>query len=476
MVEATGRNSNRGAAPMISFKRLAIRREAVVITAAFLMLFWGLRFAYWIATEEAPFSDLADYAAVGENIASRLFFGFNDQKFAYYTPITPSFIALAKIIGGDYAPIVFRLIVTSILCVGTLGLAYELAKITERKWIGYTTLFIVALSKPSIFWSYKYCTETVSEALLAATLAISLSAIRLDSRWLSFAAGLTATMLFLNRPQFLPGVILLGGLLSPTIRSALGQFRGPSQSAPLSPPRQRMVTQIARSPLTGFVLGVSIVWAPWIGRNYARYEELVPISTSGTEALLWEYGGAPIQANRYSALPLPNGESLSPFGIDAVRNYTAAQTDVESQNRSQELVAEWVKLNAPDLPKLIWWRLKHFASANGANGLTQVSRDVLFAAPTRGYNNPIPQQAHIVNLALLDKGPWVCAFGVFGIISLFSRSRAASLAVGSLLVVPWVTAALVIGYERTVESLITPLLIMAFYGFVEFASRISKAP
>jgi hypothetical protein len=445
----------------------------VIVFAAFTLLFWGLRIAYWSETYEQPFSDMADYAAVGHNIAAQLFFGISEQLFAYYTPVTPGFIAIAKILGGEHAMAVFRVIVAGILFTSAIGLAWELSKLTANRWIGCSVLAITALSKPSIFWGYKYSTETVSEALLMAALAISFAALRRRSPVLPLATGLVGAALFLNRPQFIFGVFLLGVLFGLSARGWLDSLgsRVSVAEASLSQPRHSRFGGAVRSPIVLFVLGVLLVWGPWIGRNEAHYGTLVPFGTSGTEALIWEYGGAPIRQSRYTALPLPNGQSFTPFGIDSIRRFIDDPNGLERYRRAQLLADAWLKANAPDLPALVWWRLKQFAGFNGTNGLTHVSRDFLFTAPSPGYNDPLPQ-VHVINLLLLDKSPWACIFALVGIAMLFHRNRAAGIAAGALIVVPWFTAALVIGYERTVESLITPLLIFAFYGFVGFASRL----
>ncbi len=454
----------------LSAIRARLDKPALQALAGFAIVFWGLRFWYWLSIHEPPFSDMADYANVGENIARRFFFAVNDDLYAYYTPVTPSFIAIAKIVGGAHEMMVFRLMIAGLLFVSTIALAYELATLTANRWIGAGVLAVVSLSKPSIFWGYKYCTETVSEMLIIAALALMLHTIRRNNKWSALAAGSAGAMLFLNRPQFLPGVLLLAPLLSTHVRAWLERLGRTSSTLTtrVTAPAKVTIASAARKPLAAFCLGVFLIWTPWIARNYAHYGAFIPLGTSGGEAIYWEYAGAPIRVGRYDTLPQVTGT----FSEEERRKLLAAPTDLERQARATAMANAWLTANAPDLPRLVWWRLKHFAAYNGASGLTTVDRNLLFQAPDPRFNNPLPP-VRFVNLLLLDKTPWACIFALVGMFALGLRNRAAGLASAALIAAPWGMAALVIGYERAVESLITPLLMLALYGLVVCAQRLS---
>src|SRR6185295_1685314 len=110
----------------------------------------------------------------------------DDRHPTYYTPITPSLIAVAKIIWPADYETVFRLLVQAIVFVAALRIVRELSLLTGRKWLGVSFLLIVTLCRPSIFWSLKLSTEPVCEAMLYATLATGLATLR--TRSLGWAA------------------------------------------------------------------------------------------------------------------------------------------------------------------------------------------------------------------------------------------------------------------------------------------------
>src|SRR5689334_11149413 len=127
----------------------------VFVLSMYAVFFWGLRTYYWATTYEAPFSDIGDYVYVGQNIAQHFFFGISSQLVAYWTPVTPSFIALAIFIGGEHFEMVFRVLIQAIAFAGSILLANEIVRMTGRGWLGAVWLLLLALSKPSIFWSLK---------------------------------------------------------------------------------------------------------------------------------------------------------------------------------------------------------------------------------------------------------------------------------------------------------------------------------
>src|SRR6476646_6371602 len=83
--------------------RAAARRHVHLVWSAYgflfacSVLFWYLRLVYWKETHEAPFSDIWGYVATGDNIARHFFFGWDETHQTYYTPVTPTLIAIAQL-------------------------------------------------------------------------------------------------------------------------------------------------------------------------------------------------------------------------------------------------------------------------------------------------------------------------------------------------------------------------------------------
>lgn len=404
----------------------------------YLVLFWGLRGAYWTSTYEAPFSDIADYVWVGTNIASQFLFGASEQLYAYYAPVTPTFIAIARWLGGGHFEATFRLLVQAITFCSALLLAYELAMLTGRAWLGWALPFIVALSRPSIFWSLKLSTEPVSEALLLATVGLTLRALRTRRAATFLVAGAAAIAVVLNRPQFLPSVVVLG--------AALLALR----------PRRNAVL---------FALGVGIVWSPWIVRNALHYGALVPLSTSGSEILLWEQGVSPVKVGRYDALQVGDLTLRVEGGFSEVRRALDTQpTEVDRMRLVRRIWLAWAVANKWDLHRLYVARLKRLVFENGASGLTQVPRSPLFAAPPLVLQAGSPSAPRWLEAILLDKSPITCLLALGGTVVLLVRHRVTAAAIASFAVLPWFVLATLTSYERTVESMISLTLWLALYG------------
>jgi branched-subunit amino acid transport protein len=198
----------------LSSSSLPSNLRLTFVLVAYALTFWGLRVSYWATTSEAPFSDIADYVWVGQNIAHDFYFGTTDTFYSYYTPVTPSFVAIGIVLGGAHFEVVFRVVVQALAFLGSVNLAYEIVQLTRRGWLGAALLFVVALSRPSIFWSLKLSTESVSEALLLSSLGVVLRGVRTRSLLTMTLAGMLFLLLALNRPQFFPSVFLVTSFLA----------------------------------------------------------------------------------------------------------------------------------------------------------------------------------------------------------------------------------------------------------------------
>ncbi|HKS62359.1 MAG TPA: methyltransferase domain-containing protein [Xanthobacteraceae bacterium] len=457
----------------------------VAVLVLFALIFWGLRLRYWSITHEEPFSDIGDYVRIAQQISRNLFFGDSEHYYSFWTPVTPSFIALSMLLGGDQYQWVCRFIVQSTTFIATLALGYELAKLTGRRWLGLALLFVVAICRPSIFWSLKIGTESVSEALLLASIALGLRTIRTNSPLAGFFAGAVCLLLALNRPQFFPSVVVAAGFL---ILGAIPFYWKAKRAGMIGrvaeclevrkvPPwfdwatrgnRRRMLTAAC------FVLGVALTWSPWLVRNYSHYGALVPFGTSGFDTFIWEYGGQPIRPGRYTELPYGDGKVLREFGLQKIQaELEKLPNDFERWKEVRSIAIAWLAANWMDVPRLMVWRLKRYVTHNGANGLTKVPREQLFPRGPSSYNNPVGETSTIENI-LIDKTPWAVVLALCGSLLLLWRNWLAGGVILSLWLLPWPVLSFLIGYERTVESLISFTLWLALYFVAEAVIRLSR--
>ena len=421
------------------------RRAALygITLVIFGIVFWAVRLEYWTLVHEAPYSDIQDYVGIGQNIAAHFFFGINEAYFSYLTPVTPSIIALSIWLGGEQFEAVFRLLVQASTFTASLFLIVEIAKLTGRRWLGASLVLVVALCRPSIFWSLKLGTEAVSEMLILWSLGACLYAIRTRSLGSAAFAGVLCLLLALNRPQFFPSLAAVAVVL------ALAGLRWRSPKRVVVPDKRR----IAQSAV--FVLAAVVVWSPWIIRNYVHYGAFIPTATSGIEVFVWEYGGGPVTPGRYSGLRLPDGTVFREFGLGNIRQMVRdSPNDYVRSKKFRDLGAAWVKANWMDIPALMEQRLVRFVTHNGASGLTTVPREALFETSAR---------AAWLDRILIDKTPAICLLAIGGLALLTIRNFLAGTVVAGLVLLPWFVLSALIGYERTVESLISFTCWLAVY-------------
>jgi hypothetical protein len=439
----------------------------------FAACFWTLRYRYWSITLEEPFSDMADYINVGRQIHDHFFFAVSEQLYAYYTPITPSLLAISMALGEGRFIAVFRVLIQLITFTGTLLLAYEIAALTGRKWLGAALLFVVAFSRPSIFWSLKPSTETASEAFLLLSIGLCLCAYRTRSCWMAGACGVTCMLLALNRPQFLPAALFLGFLF---LLSAFFLRRPPStpftnatDAAPPAVPRPQGGFPFAVREWRRFIqalcfgVGLVLVWAPWLARNYLHYHAIIPTSTSGMDSIIFDYAGAPIHAGRYTELPYGDNQVLRVFDYNKIReSFYPRMNDFEVFKAEGQIAVAWLKANVRDFPRLVLWRLKTLIAERGASGLSHVSREVLFPVNVSGWNYSFTQKSWL-DLVLVDKSPWIVLLGFAGAIIFALRYGMPGCMLASLAVLPWLGVALVFSYERAVEPMTAITAWLALY-------------
>lgn len=434
---------------------VAIGRLAVGLLIFGTAAFWSLRIGYWSRITEEPFSDILDYINVAKNIATDLTFGLPPDRMAYWTPATPTAIAIAIWLGGAEFEIIYRFMIQAIAFSAALLLGFELAKASGRPWLGMAFFLIVAFSRSSIFWSFKLSTEGLSEALLMATTAFALRAVRGRTAVASFLAGACLTLLGLNRPQYVPAALALPLLL------ALCAWWTSRKAGELAP---RAFFRLFAATL----LGLCFAWSPWIIRNYLHFGAFVPLSTTGYESFLWDSGAGSIHPHApYAELRLSDGEILTEFGIRSIqRQAMRYSSEIDRRDFLGRIAAAWLRENLTYYPSIVKQRLWRFIHVNGASGLTQVPREALFTTLPPNIDPAIGRR-NVLDRILLDKSPAIVWLALAGLCMALLRRPAIALLLACLWVTPWIMVALVVSAERAVEPLIPVTIWLALYGVVE---------
>lgn len=456
-----------GAARPAWSERVRSVKLTSIVFVALCAAFWVLRIFYWKTNAETPFSDMADYVAVADNIIGSFTFGHPLDP-TFETPVTPSLIAISKLISAVDFHSVFQFLTQLLAFIGALALAREIRLLTGQTFLALALLGIVAICRPSIFWSLKISTEPVCEALLYVASAITLATLRTQRLSLSLTAGMCCLLLGLNRPNYLPGIALV--FVAIFLRARAVQSPDTDQSKSWRSRRIFGLTLGARQMALPavFLCGFLGLWSPWIARNFIYHGVFLPTSSSGYLALVWDQGGAPIRIGRYKSLKLADGSEFSNFGTaNLFEAWKKLPTPVERTRFTQMLSSAWLAANWPDLPRLTLWRLRHMIMNRGADGLTKLSREELFLSSGPGVQFPY-LDAGWINVLLLDKTPTVCLLSLVGLIFLLIRFPCAGLALTGLLFVPWIAAAAVIANARSVESLIAFHIWLAFFGISSF--------
>ena len=432
----------------------------VVLCAAF----WVLRIYYWKTNTEAPFSDMADYVEVADNIVESFTFGVARAP-TFITPVTPSLIAIAKLISAVHFHSVFQILTQLLAFLGVLALAREIRLLTGQRFLALALLGMVAICRPSIFWSLKIATEPVCEGLLYVASALTLATLRTRRLSLSFAAGMCCLLLGLNRPNYLPGIALV--FVAIFLRARAVQLPDADRS---KHGRSRLIFSLRQTAVPAiFLCGLLASWSPWIARNYINYGVFLPTASSGYLAIVWEQGAGPIRSGRYQSLKLADGSEFSRFGITNVIEEwrKLSPTPAKRTRFTQMLASAWLAKNWPDIPRAMVWRLRQILVNRSADGLTKLSREELFRSTGNGVQSPYLDVAWI-NVLLLDKTPTVCLLSLVGLTFLLARFPCVGLALTGLLVVPWIGAAAVIANSRYVESLVAFDIWLAFFGISSF--------
>lgn len=394
-------------------------------------LFWGLRAWYWNITVEAPFSDMADFETMALRLLQRGEIAHRDFWVTYRPPVLPIFRAgVMAIFGRDEQLIAWHWCLAAVTFMALVWMSYEVSRVTQRPWLGLTMLLVIASAKPSIFWSLKVASEGLAEAMLYASIAITLLAERSRSRTAFLLAGFTYAVTFLTRPLY-----VIVGFAAPAFflaRELVARRRAAHRTSLLH----------TALPIGLILLGLAVGWSPWLIRSYRLYGHIVPLTTQGAQSFLWEIWQIKVTLDDGEVVDTTIPRLLSEAPKRFRNDYEAAQYD----NR---LLRQWLRENWRSWLRGLGPRIRRSATEPVAD-LTHVSRVDLFPGTW--------------DRALPDKTPTLLATGLLGLVILTACRQA----LGILLIVTagsWGFGVLFLGLPRLLDPVV-PLLLAGNAGWV----------
>lgn len=390
-------------------------------------LFWGLRIYYWSSIDEPPFSDMAGFDSVGRGIASRWDFSWGPNWHAYVTPTLPFLRAVQIWMLGEGMD-GWRWFQAVLTFGGLIWLAFELVASSRRSWIALLTLFFVALSVPSIFWSYKLSHEGVQEAFGYLLTAALLRLVRRPSLSQGVLTGALLGGMILNRAS---AAVLLG-----FVPLALWYLRNRSQEFQV----YRGNRLLGLRDIAALLVGLVLIWGPWIVRNYQVYGEFVPLSTQGPFTFLWELGRVDVV--------LPDGEHVQ-ADVTELQAAINESGDLVASRRAAAIGAAWLRTHRWEYLGMVIERLDRMIKGRVIY-LTKVPRKRIFAGP--------------LDWLSIDKNEVTAYLALVGLIPLVIEVGAPFCLLVIVASVPGAASALLIGYARMFESAV-PVLMIGLVGW-----------
>ncbi len=384
---------------------------------------------------------MADYDWVAHGILDDFNFSFNSFFQSYTTPTLPLLRAGQLLISGD-SLLGWQVLQTFILLTALLWLCFELARSGVPREVVVVLVVVVALSKPSVFWSYKIAREGLGEGLLYLTAASGIAALRTRRLPICFFAGVIFTVGLLNRPNnflYLPIYLLLVFVViwRDERRAFVATFKRTSKLAAF------------------FLLGVMIVWAPWIIRSVRLYGAPVLISTQGPYVFFWELG----------EVELTQDDKMLKFTANSLQNEAPSKfvNDYDAYRYASSLIPLWLQQHPMQYVKLLPARFFNSIERREID-LSRISRFELF-----------PNE---VNSLLVDKTPARVYLGILGLLLtplVFSQYL---WPLFFIIVAPWANALLLLGENRMLEPMIPLLLfgdVLLFCCVIQLVRTICKS-
>ncbi|MFO7560888.1 MAG: glycosyltransferase family 39 protein [Desulfobacterales bacterium] len=366
---------------------------------------------------------MADYERMAKNIRQHFNFSWEPFWQSYVTPTMPAFRAFQCILFGE-SLLAWRYFQTIILFAGALWLAYEIFKISLSTWLALGFFLIVSLSKPSIFWSLKVARESLAEAFIYITIASSFASFRTSRKIYFLFTGIFFGLSLLNRPNFflaIPAFVLL--ILIVNIFSK-------EQNKKLQ------TAKITFGYLAAFLLGLALIWGPWVLHTYKLYGHPVLLSTQAPYSFFWEHGEQTISDD--------NGETIK-FSTQTLQAEAGSKfkNDYQAYVYGNYLVRKWLKTNWRYFLSRIPLNIEKSLTDSNIS-LTKVSRDKLFS----DWRNNI----------LIDKTSFLMCCGIIGFFLWSWRMSLWCLSLPIISILPWINGAIMISYPRMFEPSITIIL------------------
>jgi len=390
-------------------------------------LFWMVRLRYWREIHEEPFSDMADYLAIADAFRCCWSLAQSDFWASYAKPTLPALAGFLFSATGGIDLDMWRGSLALLTLGSLLFLAREVYACTRDPLYPVALILCVALSKSSIFWSYKFATEGLGEALIYLVSAALLYVFRSkDTASAAIFLGIISTLALFNRPNLI--------LVMPLI--ALGLAMRISW--------RRRSCRLRPRNLLGFTIGCACIVVPLALRSYSLYGTLNLSPTQGPYSFLWELGAVPVTT--------PAGESTTrtaqQLQEDAPRYF---ESDLEASRYAQGIVKEWVAANWNDLyPRLI--RNRFYSSIEQRDiALSRVPRARLFSGR--------------LERILLDKSLVIFLLGSLGLVLLAIHFGGASYILSVTAILPWAFGLFFMGDPRMLE----PSLPLILFGFAALA-------
>jgi hypothetical protein len=401
----------------------------------FAVLFWTLRVSYWSTVSEEPFSDMANFDQVAHGIAASWTFDWSPFWKTYTTPVLPTARAFQIIVFGETLT-AWRMFQATLTFAATLWLAYEIYLNSGSRALAFALLFGVALSKPSIFWSLKLAREGLHEVLVYALSACFLFSVRTRRSILLVPLGILTAALFLNRANSLPLLPIVALMITV---SFLTRIAG-SNRAHWRPGVMALIV---------FSSGVALLWTPWIIRSWNLYGEPVLLSTQGPYGILWELGEISVS--------LADGKRIT-TDVNRLQQEAGVSftTDLAASKYAGEIALAWLRGNVNKLPALSLSRVE----------TTIYDRSI--------YLTKVPRQnlyGNYIDRLLIDKTPFRVFAGLLGLLILGLLYRWEFLFLFAATTVPWLSAAVLVGYPRMLE----PAIPMILFGNVAWVALLYRA-
>lgn len=390
------------------------------------LLFWGLRLFYWSQNYEKPFSDIADYVRIGMSVYQNWDFTFSPPFWlSYKPPVMPLIIALYFFLRGSFDLDLWPLFQTIIVYLSLLWLVYEVQIVTKRWNFSLFLLLVTALSKGSIFWSFKAATESLSEGFLYLLCAIFLASQRKVSFYVPLVFICVAA--FLLKPQFMMAISLTFILYS------------------YLEYKRFLFTSNYFKRMSVFLLIGFLLWLPWGIRTYQLYGHPVLTSTQGPYSFFWELGNFEYRDENGTV----KQTHINEIQREAPKVFI---NDYEAMVYWNKVAQQWIRNNIKSYFLLINNRIQNSVK-DKQEYLSTLDRNQL-------YNNVLDQ-------ILISKTNFNVIMSIIGLVMLVLTWPQLL----PLLLFPlsfWIMGCLFLGYARILD----PCLPLFSFGLIAFLDRI----